>query len=97
MAVAPGGPAIHDEAPDNVAFDLAMGDEAAVEEAFARADRVVELTIADNRMIVNSMEPRGCFAEWDGARLHLCFGGQGVWGAKADLARTWGWSPTRCA
>jgi carbon-monoxide dehydrogenase large subunit len=33
-----------------------------------------------------SMEPRGAFAEWDGARLHVGFSGQGVWDLKAELA-----------
>jgi carbon-monoxide dehydrogenase large subunit len=86
----PGGEAIHEEAPENVAFDYAKGDAEAVEAAFARAARVVELELEDNRIIVTSMEPRGCYAEWDGARLHLCFGGQGVWGAKDDLSKHFG-------
>ncbi len=90
IAVEPGGEAVHDEAPDNIAFEFGKGDEAAVERAFANAANVVELTLEDNRVIANSMEPRGCYAEWDGERLHLCFGGQGVWGAKGDLARHFG-------
>ena len=32
------------------------------------------------------MEPRGCYAEWDGGRLHVAFSGQGVWGLKDELA-----------
>lgn len=86
--LAPGGELLHDEAPENVAFDWAMGDEAAVEAALAASARVVEAVVDDNRIIVASMEPRACFAEpmADG-RLHLCFGGQGVWGAKREIAR----------
>ena len=37
MDLAPGGETIHPEAPDNRAFDWHMGDEAAVEAAFAKA------------------------------------------------------------
>ncbi|SFP07033.1 xanthine dehydrogenase family protein molybdopterin-binding subunit [Tranquillimonas alkanivorans] len=83
----PGGAALHDEAPDNVAFDFGMGDEEAAEAAFAKAARTVKLRIEDNRIIVNSMEPRGAFAEWEDGRLHVCFGGQGVWGLKGDLSK----------
>ncbi|MGL5008672.1 MAG: xanthine dehydrogenase family protein molybdopterin-binding subunit, partial [Paracoccaceae bacterium] len=37
--------------------------------------------------MANAIEPRGCFAEWDGARLHVCVNGQGVWAIKGDIAR----------
>jgi len=89
----PGGPTLHDAAPDNVAFDYGKGDEAATDAAIAGAAHVVKTTVPDNRVIVNSMEPRGCFAEWRDARLHFCFGGQGVWGMKRQLAATLGLDP----
>lgn len=87
MDVAPGGEPLHDDVPDNRAYDWAMGDEAACQAAFDRAAHVVRMTVDDNRVIVNSLEPRGCTAEWDGTRLHVCFNGQGVWGPKAQFAR----------
>ncbi|GHG91750.1 xanthine dehydrogenase family protein molybdopterin-binding subunit [Pseudodonghicola xiamenensis] len=87
LDLARGGETIHPEAPDNLAFDWGLGDEAATEAAFATAAHVVSLEVGDNRIIVNPMEPRGCYAEWDGERLHLAFGGQGVWGMKGELAR----------
>ncbi|TCM84575.1 xanthine dehydrogenase family protein molybdopterin-binding subunit [Rhodovulum steppense] len=87
LALAPGGDAIHPSAPGNLAYDWAMGDAAAVEAAFAAAAHVVKLEVADHRVIVNAMEPRGCWAEWQGGRLHLCVNGQGVWDQKAGLAR----------
>lgn len=87
MDTAPGGEPVHDDAPDNQAYDWGLGDEEAVEAAFARAAHVVRMTVDDNRVIVNSLEPRGCYAEWDGTRLHVCFNGQGVWGPKAQFAR----------
>ena len=95
MALAEGGTALHDDVPGNLAFDYGEGDRAAVEAAFAEAAHVVEAEIADNRIIVNSLEPRGCFAEWDGGRLHVCFGGQGVWSLKASMARALGLDPER--
>ncbi len=85
MDVAPGGTPVHDAAPDNVVFDWQAGDRAATEAAFAKAARIVVLEMEDNRVIVNPMEPRGAWAEWDGARLHLCVNGQGVWSFKDDL------------
>ena len=93
MELAPGGEALHPEAPDNVAFDFGLGDLDAVEAAFAKADSVVEMDISDNRVITNSMEPRACFARWDGQRLHLCYGSQGVWGIKDNLAKAFGLAP----
>ena len=64
--------------------------EAATEAAMAGAAHRVTLRVEDNRIIVNSMEPRGCLADWDGERLHFAFGGQGVWGTRDELAKTLG-------
>ena len=85
LDIGPGGETIHPEAPDNMAYDFGVGDEAATEAAFAAAVKTVSLEIGDNRIIANSMEPRGCYAEWTGGKLHFCFGGQGVWGMKGIL------------
>ncbi len=95
MALAPGGETLHPEAPDNRAFDWGLGDEAAVEAAIEKAAHVVRLHVEDNRIIANSMEPRGCFAEPEGDRLHVSVNGQGVWGAKRNLARVLGLAPER--
>ena len=93
VEVCAGGETIHPEAPDNRAFDWGMGDEAATAEAFDKAARVVRLEVGDNRVIVNAMEGRGCYAGWDGARLHVAFNGQGVWGLKGELAEAMGLDP----
>jgi len=87
ISVARGGEALHAEAPDNCAFDWGMGDEAATEAAFKSAAKTVALEVGDNRIIVNSIEPRGCFAEWDGTRLHLANNGQGVWVPKGNILK----------
>ena len=87
LDLAVGGEPLHDNVPDNRGFDWHLGDEAAFEAAAAKASRVIEMEVGDNRVIVNSMEPRGCFAEWTDGRLHLSYSGQGVWGAKSELAR----------
>jgi len=87
LDLTPGGEVLHDEAPDNIAYDFAMGDADATEAAMARAAHVITHTSEDNRIIVNSLEPRGCYAEMTEGRLHLSFNGQGVWDTKRDLAR----------
>ena len=90
MDLARGGETVHAEAPDNLAFDWGMGDEAATQAAFDAAAHVVSLEIGDNRIIVNSMEPRGCYAEFDGKRVHLANNGQGVWGPRDQVAKALG-------
>jgi carbon-monoxide dehydrogenase large subunit len=87
MALAAGGPALHAEAPDNVAFDWSMGDIASVDAVLASAAHVINVPVQDNRIIVNSMEPRGCFAQPEGARLHVSVNGQGVWSPRASIAQ----------
>ncbi len=87
MALAAGDDTIHPEAPRNLAFNFAFGDDAAVETALAGSAHRVPLRIMHNRIIVNSMEPRAAFAEWADDRLHLCVNGQGVWVQKSELAR----------
>jgi carbon-monoxide dehydrogenase large subunit len=87
-----GGDAIHPEAPENLAFDWGMGDQNAAQAAIAGAAHVVTVDVFDNRVIVNSMEPRGCYAEVVDGRLHLAFNGQGVWGFKQDLVHHFGLS-----
>ncbi len=88
-----GGDVIHPEAPENLAFDWEMGDEPGATAAIAAAAHVVTTDVFDNRVIVNAMEPRGCYAEVEDGRLHVAFNGQGVWGKKADLARHFGLKP----
>ena len=82
-----GGELIHREAEQNIAFDWGTGDEEATRNAFDKASHRSKLEVVNNRVIVNSLEPRGCYAEWDGTNLHVCVNGQGVWDTKARLAR----------
>lgn len=86
LALAPGGEQLHPETPDNLAFDWADGDEEEVDKIFKSADHHIKLQIDHNRIICNSMEPRGCFAEIEDDRLHLCINGQGVWGPRRQIA-----------
>ena len=87
-AIEPGQPAVHPEAPGNLAFDWHYGDAAAVDAAFARAAHVTRLDLVNNKVICNAMEPRACVAEYDtGAdKLTLHVGTQGGWGHQDVLA-----------
>jgi aerobic carbon-monoxide dehydrogenase large subunit len=64
-ALAPGAPAVWPNNPGNEAFHHAAGNKAAVDAAFARAAHVVEHRTVNNRITANSMEPRGCLAQYD--------------------------------
>jgi len=90
MTLERGGETLHPEAPDNMAFDWGMGDEAATQKAFDAAAKTVSLNVGDNRIIVNAMEPRGCYAEWNDGKVHLANNGQGVWVHKGNLKRVFG-------
>ncbi|MGR3540473.1 MAG: xanthine dehydrogenase family protein molybdopterin-binding subunit [Hasllibacter sp.] len=90
LAGAPGGAAIHEAAPGNLAFDWTAGDAAGTEAAFAAAAHVVRAEIAQPRIMVASLEPRGAWAEWTGEGLRFDYNGQGVWGLRRKLARAFG-------
>jgi aerobic carbon-monoxide dehydrogenase large subunit len=65
QALMPGRPAVWDEHPGNLCFDWETGDPRAVERAFAAARHRVSLSLVNNRIVVNSMEPRGAIGEYD--------------------------------
>ncbi len=81
-------PQIWDAAPGNKCFVWADGDAAAVDAAFAKADRVIELELVNNRVIVNPMETRAAIGAWDGKRFTLYTPSQGPHGIRALMART---------
>ncbi|RBW56247.1 xanthine dehydrogenase family protein molybdopterin-binding subunit [Ruegeria sp. A3M17] len=87
LDVEAGGEPLHDQVADNRAFDWGLGDEAATDAAFQAAAHTVSLDVADNRVIITSIEPRGCQANWVDGRLHFAYGGQGVWAMRAQLAQ----------
>jgi carbon-monoxide dehydrogenase large subunit len=61
----PGQPQVWDEAPGNLCFDWEVGDPSAVERALAGARHRISLELVNNRVVVNSMEPRGAIGEYD--------------------------------
>lgn len=61
-AAAGKSPAVHETAPDNVCYTWGVGDKAAVDAAFAKADHVTRLALVNNRVIPNAIEPRAANA-----------------------------------
>ena len=66
-ALKAGAPQIHDGAPGNKCYTWALGDKAAVDAAFAKADHVAKLDIVNNRLIPNAIEPRAAVASYSRA------------------------------
>ena len=62
-AIKPGAPAVWDEAPNNIAVALMMGNKEATDAAFAKAKHVVSLKLVNNRVNANSIEPRASIGE----------------------------------
>jgi carbon-monoxide dehydrogenase large subunit len=88
-ALAPGAPTIYEDAPDNCLVRTVDGDRAATEAAFARASHVVELSLANNRVVVASMEPRNAIGQFDAqsGRYTLITSSQGAHVVRDGLAK----------
>ncbi|HYC16227.1 MAG TPA: xanthine dehydrogenase family protein molybdopterin-binding subunit [Pseudolabrys sp.] len=76
-ALKPGAASVWAERADNLAFETEAGDAGFTKEAFAKAARVVELTIVNQRVVTNYLDTRGVVAEYDGERYTLTLGSQG--------------------
>jgi aerobic carbon-monoxide dehydrogenase large subunit len=70
-AKAKSGPQIHEVAPNNTIYEWSLGDQKAVEGAFAQAKHVTTLNIINNRLVPNAIEPRVALAEYDACTDHL--------------------------
>jgi len=58
-------PAVHEDTPDNVAFEYEQGDRERIEEVFAEAAHTVSVDIGNQRIVQNPIEPRGAVADYD--------------------------------
>ena len=56
-----------EDCADNICFVELIGDKAAVDAAFARADRVVKHRFVINRVTAATMEPRGAVGDYNAA------------------------------
>jgi carbon-monoxide dehydrogenase large subunit len=67
-AAKPGAPLVWPEAPANTNFIWADGDKVKTDQAFARAARIIAVEVVNNRVVPNSMEPRGAIGVYDQAQ-----------------------------
>ena len=88
-AVKDGAPLLHDEAPGNVCLDFFVGDDDAIEKAFAGAAHVTKMRIDNTRIVVNAMEPRSVIGEYDPSseRFTVHMPTQGVMGVRGALSK----------
>ena len=78
-ALKPSAPLVWPQHRDNVVFDLALGDKAATERAFAEAAKIVSLKLVNQRLVANYLDTRGVVADYAAAdeRLTLTLSSQG--------------------
>jgi carbon-monoxide dehydrogenase large subunit len=73
-ALAAGAPRVWDDCPDNICFVHEVGDRAAVEAAFAKAERIVKRRLPVNRVTAATMEPRGAIGDYNPAEdRYTCY------------------------
>jgi carbon-monoxide dehydrogenase large subunit len=91
-ALAPGAPAVWDEAPGNVLIDTQFGDAAATDRAFAAADHVVKMDFHVGRVTACPIELRAALGDYDAAseRYTLYAGSGGAVKQKDMLAEVLG-------
>jgi carbon-monoxide dehydrogenase large subunit len=80
-AMGEGQPQVWEAAPRNVCFDWEIGQKEQVESLFASAAHVTRLKVVNNRIVVNSIEPRAALASYDAdsKRWTLRTNTQGGW------------------
>jgi carbon-monoxide dehydrogenase large subunit len=90
-------PLVWPDRPENLAFEYEQGDREATEAAFAAADKVAELTIVNNRLVCNYIEPRAIVAEYDADTEHytLTLGTQGVHALRDLVSKQLGTEPDK--
>ena len=66
-ALKEGAPQLHEAVPHNLVFRAGYGDRAQTEQAIAEAEVVVKQRLRSQRMIANTIEPRGSIGRYDAA------------------------------
>jgi carbon-monoxide dehydrogenase large subunit len=56
---------VHDEIPRNTVYEWELGDQAAVDQAFASAAHITKIDLINNRLVPNAIEPRAAIGEYD--------------------------------
>lgn len=66
-AVVEGAPVVHEDAPENLAFDWELGDKKKTDAALAGAAHITKLEFVNQRLIPNAIEPRAAIGDYDPA------------------------------
>ena len=69
-AIEKGAVQIHPEAKSNVSFDWEIGEAEQVDKALEGSANIVELDLANNRLVPNPMEPRSALVQYDVSQDH---------------------------
>ncbi|MAW58811.1 MAG: carbon monoxide dehydrogenase [Alphaproteobacteria bacterium] len=79
-AIKDNSPQVWEGTKNNLCFDWEMGEQDKVEDAFKKADSIVEIELINNRIVPNSMETRGAVANFnkEDGRYELSCSSQGV-------------------
>lgn len=96
-ARADGAPQLSAAIPGNVVLRWDVGDADATERAFAAAAHIVELSLANHRVVTNSMEPRGGVGYYnpDGKCYTLHVSSQSLHMVRDSVAETLGVEPDK--
>ena len=57
----------------NLCYDWLLGDRKAVDEAFAKADKIIKVDLINNRLVPNAMEPRACVVDYNTASEEILY------------------------
>lgn len=87
-ALEPDAALVYPDAGSNLAFESLVGDRSATDAVFSKAARVSEVTLVNNRLVCNYMEPRACLAQYDAeqGQFTVEVPSQGVHGMRDALA-----------
>ena len=66
-AIKDDAPLLFADVPNNLCCDWALGDRAATDSAFRKAAHVARISLVNNRLVGNPMEPRAAIAEYNSA------------------------------
>jgi aerobic carbon-monoxide dehydrogenase large subunit len=94
-AIASGAPQVWPFASGNIAYETTMGDAARTEAAFAKAAKVVSITVVNNRVVANYMETRAAIGEYNASKddYTLTTGTQGVHNIRKLVSKIMGIAP----
>ena len=69
-AAKPGAPLVWDDCENNIIFEMNVGDKAATDAAFEKADHIVKHQFVINRVTAATMEPRACIGDYNATDNH---------------------------